>query len=227
MNGALTTIQLAKVLQLAGVLLASVFGGILLDEAIGGKAAKRFGSLVVGSIGRLSKFTQELEKRVRMTDERMGVSAWMVIWGLCFLWVAAITTLIIGTVDHISVLLWVGVGLYSLLATGFVVIWPVVVFVSLHVPRVRPLAKPFIGTIDKRRFSRKAYLREYALVTPVSASGLIWPVVLIVFSLSFFLKVSGSAMKTLAGPRVPKAAFVVMGYLVLLTGIVLDIVAAF
>ena len=36
----MSIVQLAKILQLAGFLLASIFGGILLDKAVGGKIAE-------------------------------------------------------------------------------------------------------------------------------------------------------------------------------------------
>ena len=223
----MTIIQLAKVLQLAGFLFASVFGGILLDEVVGGKVANGFNSLLVGFIGRLSEFTQKQEKRVRIIDEEDRQFMWS-IWVMCSYWVAALTTLIIGGLEHISVLLWVGVGLYSLMAIGFLVGWPGLILVSRLVPRIRPLTSRILGKqLSERKLSPKEYFRKYGLVTIAAASGIAWLLILAIVFLSFLLKTSGSAMRTLANPRVPKAAFVVIGYLALLAGLIIDATAAF
>ena len=110
----LDIIQLAKILQLAGFFLASVFGGILLDELVGGKIAKGFTSLLVGFVDRLKKFMQKLEKG--LIKREVPEDGYMV--AFFFFWSGSLTALIIGWLKHIPVLLWTGVSLYSVYALG-------------------------------------------------------------------------------------------------------------
>jgi hypothetical protein len=70
-------------------------------------------------------------------------------------------------------------------------------------------------------------LREYGLIAAGAASGIIWPLLLAQLSLSVFLGASRYAMRILANPRLPKPAFVVLGYLMLLAGLIIDTVAVF
>ena len=221
-------IQLAKLLQLVGFLLASVFGGILLDKAIGGKIAEGFTSLFVGFVDRLRKFMQKLEKGLIKTEEPEEDGLMVAFF---FFWSGSLTALITGWLKHISVLLWIGVSLYSVYA----LVWLLGVPLLLFVPRI-PAAigrilgiriVRFVPMRNGKEISAKEFFPDYAVVAAALVSGIIWLVIFAQFFFSYFLKVSSYTMKMLANPRVPKAAFTVLGFLILLAGLIIDAIAAF
>lgn len=218
----MTIIQLAKFLQLAGFLLASVFGGILLDEAVGGKVAGGFVSLFVGFADRLRKLMQRLGKHI-ITVEEQEEPVWFTLL-LFFFWIGSLTAIIIGWLEHIPVLLWTGVGLYSVYAIFFLVVGPALMFVP-------PIQKVFrtriVAVQNGQQLSAKEFFPDWALVTAAAVSGIVWLVMLAELFLPFFLAVSSSTMKMLANPRVPKAVFTVLGYVMLLAGLIIDAIAAF
>ena len=225
----MTIIQLAKCLQLAGFLLASVFGGILLDEVVGGRVARGFVSLFAGFADRLRKLTQRLAKDIIGVIEP-DESVWPML-PICFFWIVSLTTLIIGWLEHISVLLWIGVGLYSTYASFFLLLVPVFLFA----PRIQAAFFRTVGirniriapTQSGKELSTKEFLPLYVLGTALAVSGTGLLLLLAQHFLSFFLAVSSSTMRMLANPRVPKAAFTVLGYLMLLAGLIIDAVAVF
>jgi predicted RND superfamily exporter protein len=209
-------------LQLGGFLLASVFGGFLLDQVVGGKVAERFISLFVGFADRLRKLMQKLAKAI-ITVKEPEEPVWLLLVLCCF-WIVSLTALIIGWLEHISVLLWTGVGLYSVYAMFFLVLPPALIFVPWiqKVFRVR-----LVAVRNGQELSAKEFFPDYALVAAVAVSGIAWLVLLALLFLSYFFTVSSSTMKMLANPRVPKAAFTVLGYLMLLAGLIIDAIAAF
>lgn len=218
----MTIIQLAKFLELSGFFLASVFGGILLDELVGGRVARGFISLFVGFADRLRKLMQKLAKGTMTIKELKGHVRPLLL--VCFLWMGSLTALIIGWLENISVLLWTGVGLYSVYAIFFLVGVPVLVFV----PRMQKMFRIRMDAIrNGQNASVKEFLLDYVPVAAAIVSGIGWLLILALFSLFCFLKVSSSTMKILANPRVPKAAFTVLGFLILLAGLIIDAIAAF
>lgn len=188
-------IQLAKILQLAGFLLAGIFGGILLDELVGGRVAKWFTSVFVGFVDRLREIMQ--------AEEEYGIG-WEDLKGyiLVLLGVGWLTVLMIGWLGHISILLWIGVGLYCTQNMVYLV----------------------LRLLSFRRHSIEVQL---ALFVPMAVSGLIWLWSFVAIILLGLLVVARSVMRKLGNPRTPKAAFTVLGFLILLTGLVIDAIAAF
>lgn len=216
-------IQLAKLLQLVGFLLASVFGGILLDKAVGGKIAEGFTSLFVGFVNRLRKFMQKLAKDIIPPEEPEYPTSMRLMVAFFFFWSGSLTALIIGWLKHISVLLWTGVSLYSAYASFFLFVGPAFMFVpwiQARWGRITPMR-------NGKEISAKEFFPEYALMTAAAVSGIVWLVALALFFFSYFLKVSSYTMKILTNPRVPKAPFVVLGFLILLAGLIIDAIAAF
>jgi len=210
-----------------GFLLASVFGGILLDKAVGGKIAEGFTSLFIGFVGRLRKFTQKLAKDIIPSKESEEpeyptLTGWEAL-ALFFFWSGSLTALIIGWLKHISVLLWTGVGLYSAYASFFLFVGPAFMFV----PWVQARWGRIYAVRNGKEISAKEFFPEYALMTAAAVSGIVWLLVFAQFFFSYFLKVSSSIMKMLANPSVPKAPFVVLGFLILLAGLIIDAIAAF
>lgn len=207
-----------------GFLLASVFGGILLDKAVGGKIAEGFTSLFVGFIDRLRKLMQKLAKDIIPPKEpEYPTLTWWEALALFFFWAGSLTALIIGWLEHIPVLLWTGVGLYSAYASFFLFVGPAFMFVpwiQARWGRITPMR-------NGKEISAKEFFPEYALMAAAAVSGIIWLVALALFSFSYFLKVSSYTMKMLANPRVPKAPFTVLGFLILLAGLIIDAIAAF
>lgn len=219
----MTIIQLAKLLQLAGFLLAGIFGGILLDELVGGKIAKRFTSMFVGFVDRLRKFMQKLAKDIIRAEEPEEPVPWRFIVAFFFFWSGSLTVLIIGWLKHISVLLWIGVSLYSLYAMSHLVGIALIMFV----PRIKAMF-PRIRAVRKARgLPARESLQEYAQITALGLSGIGPLALLALLFLPYLLKVSSSTMKILANPRVPKVAFTVLGFVMLLAGLIIDAVAAF
>ena len=218
-------IQLAKLLQLVGFLLASVFGGILLDKAVGGKIAEGFTSLFVGFVDRLGKFMQKLAKDIIPPEEPEYPTSVGTTVAFFFFWSGSLTALIVGWLKHISVLLWTGVGLYSAYASFFLFVGPAFMFV----PWVQKVTKTRITptTLNGKKLSAKEYFPDYAVIASAAVSGVIWLMMFALFFFSYFLKVSSYIMKVLANPRVPKAPFVVLGFLILLAGLIIDAIAAF
>ncbi len=220
----MSIIQLAKVLQLSGFLLASIFGGILLDKAVGGKIAEGFISLFVGFVNRLRKFMQKLAKYIIPPKEpEYPTLTWWEALALFFFWSGSLTALIIGWLKHISVLLWTGVGLYSAYASFFLFVGPAFMFV----PWVQARWGRIVYVRNGRELSAKEFFPEYALMASAAVSGIVWLVALALFFFSYFLKVSSYTMKMLANPRVPKVAFTVLGFVMLLAGLIIDTIATF
>lgn len=216
-------IQLAKLLQLVGFLLASVFGGILLDKAVGGKIAEGFTSLFVGSVDRLREFMQKLARDTIPSEEsEEPVPAGLIVAGF-FLWSGSLTALLIGWLENISVVLWTGVGLYSAYASFFLFVGPAFMFV----PWIQARWGRIVLVRNGRELSAREFFPEYALIAAAAVSGIVWLLVFAQFFFSYFLKVSSYTMEMLANPRVPKAPFVVLGFLILLAGLIIDAIAAF
>ena len=213
-------IQLAKIFQLSGFLLASVFGGILLDKAVGGKIAKGFTSLFVGFVNRLRKFMQKLAKDINPEPEE----PWLMV-AFFFFWSGSLTALIVGWLKHIPVLLWIGVSLYSVYALGWLVGVPLLIFVP-RLQRRFGMRRP-VRITNGKELSAKEYFPDYARISALIVSGIGCIMLFAVFFLSYFLKASSYTMKMLANPRVPKAPFVVLGFLILLAGLIIDAIAAF
>lgn len=213
-------IQLAKLLQLVGFLLASIFGGILLDKAVGGKIAEGFTSLFVGFVDKLRKFMQKLGKGLIKTEE--PEEPWLIV-AFFFFWSGSLTVLIIGWLKHISVMLWIGVSLYSVYALGFLLGVPLLLFV----PRIQARFGRFVPMRNGKELSAKEYFPDYAVIAAAAVSGIGCLLLFALFLFSYFLKVSSSIMEMLATPRVPKAAFTVLGFLMLLAGLIIDAIAAF
>lgn len=218
--------QLAKLLQLVGFLLASVFGGILLDEVVGGKVAKGFTSLFVGFVNRLRKFMQRLAKDIIPPEEpEYPTSTGWEALAFFFFWSGSLTALIVGWLKHIPVLLWIGVSLYSVYALGWLVGVPLLIFVPRLQRRFgmrRPVRIP-----NGKELSAKEFFPDYAVIAAALVSGIGCIVLFALFFFSYFLKASSYIMKMLANPRVPKAPFVVLGFLILLAGLIIDAIAAF
>lgn len=143
---------------------------------------------------------QKLRKYIA-SDDQAGDGC-IYIWGL--LWMGSLTALMIGWLEHISVLLWVGVGLYC-------------------VYMILPLWMLFGFFL----FVSRVPTHESALITLVLVSGIPWLLLFVQVILSGFLVVAISIIRMLANPRTPKAVFTVLGFLILLTGLIIDAIAAF
>jgi hypothetical protein len=210
----LDIIQVAKLLELVGFLLASVFGGILLDEVAGGKVAMRLIAVFVGFSHRLRELTKRVPYKIRRVPEVQVIE---VVSSAFLLWGGAVTVLVVGWLKHISVLLWTGVGVYSTYVISAMTLMGLdIVFhrsISIGQDSFRPA-----GT----KWSPAVIARLAAGVT-----GVTWLILFAMILLSYFVLVCGSVLTILTNPRTPKFSFTILGVLMLVAGLILDVIAAF
>lgn len=196
----MTIIQLAKILQVTGFLLASIFGGILLDEAVGGKVARRITSLFMGFTDRLRRSTEKLVKWEILWEgrprERKGFEIYRI------LSIGFLIPLLIGWVEHIPVLLRMGICLYftnNTISLGLLLLYN----------------------------KRHPVVVRYTLFIPFILSGIFWFVTLTQPILTSFYRIGMVITKIFANRRTLKVTFTVLGFLILLTGLIIDAIAAF
>lgn len=212
--------QVAKLLETLGFLLGSVFGGILLDEAVGGKLAGWFRSLLIASADRLQRLAKKVGERI-IEPEEPGTL--ILIIGISFVWVSSFTLIITGWAQHIPVVLWIGIGLYSVYAL-FLFGMPILFFV----PGIQKiLGCRLVATREGRVISTKEFLPEFAILMLLTVSGTLWLLLLTWLLIYAFFKVSESTMKILSKPQVPKVSLTVLGYMMLLSGLIIDTIVSF
>jgi hypothetical protein len=217
----LDIIQLAKLLQLVGVLLASVFGGILLDEAIGGRVARWLESLFVGFANGLEGLPRKLPSEIREFGERGQACLAL----LFFLFGAgSLTALVIGALQRIHILLVIGGILYGLYVFIMLVVMSPMILFSVIVPTPVQVA---VEDEEEQALINSVTLPRVMGYFLLAASSIYWLLLIAQASASYLLKAFGFITRILSNRRTPKVFFTVLGGLMLIAGLILDVVAAF
>jgi hypothetical protein len=212
--------QAAKLLETLGFLLGSIFGGILLDEAVGGKLAAWFRSLLITSADRVRIIAKKMWERIINPEE---LNSLILIVVIASVYVSSFILIIIGWTQHIPIVLWTGIGLYSVYAL-FVLGMPILFFV----PGIQKITGfRLVAEREGRVISKKEFLPEFSIWMLVLLPGIIWIPLLAWLLICAFFKASESTMKTLSKPKVPKVSLTVLGYTMLLSGLIIDTIVSF
>jgi len=130
-----------------------------------------------------------------------------------FFWLAAATCLILGWVLDIQILFWIGVALFCYY-----------VFVAAVA-----LAMTAIGLAKEKTPKGRMVLRLLVYTVLLFVIGwFIWSVLAFVYTLvSIGLAIGLTITGIIAGPKTMRNSFLIMGALILLSGLVLELIGTF
>ncbi len=197
--------QIAVLLQIIGVFFTTFVGGILLEPEVSGRLARWLTS-------RPAWVSTKLEETVIRIGPLAKVLAPQLSTGLTysFFWLASVICLILGWILEVSVLFWVGVALfcYYILVAILALVTMAIELGRRRIPKGRLFLRLLVATI------------LLFVVGWFIWSSLAFILVFISIGLILGLAITG----ILNRPKAMRNSFVIMGGLVLLSGLILELV---
>ena len=200
----MTIHQIAILLQIIGVLSASLFGGILLAPEMTGKLARWLVSRFVWVATKLQENVIKITPLVKLLAPILSPGL-----TYSFFWMVSVTCLILGWLHEIPILFWVGVALFCYYAF---------VSVAALVTMAMELA---------RERTPKGRLLLRLLVATLLLFVIGWFIWLSLAFILIFISIGRTIIEILARPTIPKKGFVIIGCIILLFGLALELWSTF